>query len=714
MIKQWIIKLCSVLALCCLLQAASVPSNTTKTTEDVCDTKACKDASDLMVSKIDSSVAPCDNFYSFACGNFIKNTKIPDDKSLVDSFEAVRDILKDQLKTVITSPVEDSDIDATKAVKQLYSACLNQDLIEQRGLKPINDVMQRMGGWPAVVGDDWDESAWSWQKSILDCRANGYSNDFLLEFSVATNLADSSKKIIGLDQTDLGLAQPFLLKGVDNAVVSAYNSFQIDMAVLYGADRKRAEKEMKEALEFEIRLAKISLPTEKRRNATALWNLFSIKEFQQKYPFNDWLSFFNALLPPVSQVTEDEIINIYDVPFFDQVDEVFKTTPQRTIANYVMWRVAAASTNYLTEKLRERQLGYAKALIGQQAEIPRWKECIDTTTSNLEIAVAALYVRKYFKEESKAAALTMVNAIRDEFEDILKKVTWMDKKTCEAALVKANKMVTHIGYPDELMDAKKLSDYYKNVHVDSDKYFESHFSIAKFKKDLDYEKLRQAVNKTDWKTHSNVAVVGAAYSSIENSIRFPAGILQANFFNAERPKYMNFAAIGSIIGHEITHGFDDQGRQFDVDGNLRDWWGKSTAEAYLEKAKCIIDQYANFTDAETGLNLNGINTQGENIADNGGLKEAYLAYQKFVKANGKEKPLPSLNYTPNQLFWLSSAQVWCSVIRPEDLKKRILTGVHSPNQFRVLGTLHNLEEFSKDFSCPEGSNMNPIKKCQVW
>ena len=177
---------------------------------------------------------------------------------------------------------------------------------------------------------------------------------------------------------------------------------------------------------------------------------------------------------------------------------------------------------------------------------------------------------------------------------------------------------------------------------------------------------------------------------------------------------MNYAAIGSIIGHEITHGFDDQGRQFNEFGNLVDWWGKDIADAYLGKAQCIIDQYANFTEELTCLNLNGINTQGENIADNGGLKEAYLAYQKYIATNGPEEPLPGLNYNTNQLFWISSAQSWCAVFRPEEMKKRILTGVHSPNQFRVLGTLTNMKQFSDDFQCTTGTAMNPADKCEVW
>lgn len=411
---------------------------------------------------------------------------------------------------------------------------------------------------------------------------------------------------------------------------------------------------------------------------------------------------------------EEETIIVYDMPFFDQFEEVLNKTSKRAIANYIMWRVAADSTNYLTDKLRKRQLEYAGAIIGQQSEEPRWKECTDVVTSNFEIATAASYVRKFFNQDSKAVALEMVNTIKEEFEEILKNVSWMDSTTREAALLKVKGIVNHIGYPDELMDDAKLVEYYKKAKVDETKYLESILSLKILATDLEYGKLRETINKTDWRTHSKAAVVNAAYSAIENSIRFPAGILQGQFFSAVRPRYMNYGAIGSVIGHEITHGFDDQGRQFDLNGNLVDWFSSETNTAFIDKKACIIDQYANFKDPETELNLNGINTQGENIADNGGLKEAYFAYQNYVKKKGPEDGLPGLNYTTNQLFWISYAQTWCAVFRPEALKKRILTGVHSPNQYRVTGPLVNMEEFSKDFKCTEGSKMNPQKKCKVW
>jgi len=406
---------------------------------------------------------------------------------------------------------------------------------------------------------------------------------------------------------------------------------------------------------------------------------------------------------------------VVSVPsFFESLGRLLKETPQRTIANYMMWRIHAFSSFFLTEELRKRQLVYSTAVSGKQEQEPRWKECIDITSGSLSIAVGALYVRKYFRQDSKATALEMVNGIRKEFENILNEVNWMDDETRKSALNKLHSMSTHIGYPDEIMDNAKIEKYYENLSIDPENYLSSVLHMNVFGTDYAFNKLRKPVNKTDWVTHARPAIVNAFYSSIENSIQFPAGILQGQFFSADRPRYMNYGAIGFVIGHEITHGFDDQGRQFDLNGNLIDWWQASTKEHYLEKAKCIIEQYGNYTEPSTGLKLNGVNTQGENIADNGGIKESYLAYKRWVEENGPEARLPGLDYTPEQLFWVSAAQTWCSVYRPESMKMRITTGVHSPAQFRVLGPLSNMRDFASDFNCPEGSPMNPVKKCEVW
>lgn len=261
-----------------------------------------------------------------------------------------------------------------------------------------------------------------------------------------------------------------------------------------------------------------------------------------------------------------------------------------------------------------------------------------------------------------------------------------------------------------------MEEFYDGLVLSKASYLKNYLHLKIWISKYYAKEFRQPVDKKSWKTHGGAAIVNAFYNPAENSINFPAGILDGVFFQEDRPLYMNYGAIGFVVGHEITHGFDDQGSQKDGEGNLVDWWEPETKSRYLEKARCIIEQYGNYTvevEGET-LYVNGINSQGENIADNGGVKEALLAYNRLTERHGVEPILPGMNFSPRQLFWLSSARVWCNAKRPGALKKQVLTDPHSPAQFRVNGPLANLREFSQDWGCPVGSPMNPAKKCQVW
>ncbi|XP_058986488.1 neprilysin-2 isoform X2 [Musca domestica] len=687
---------------------------------DVCLSSECIHTASAVLGKMKTEIEPCDDFYRFACGTYIEETNIPDDKVAVNTFSIISDKLQEQLKDIVAEERPETDPKHFRLPNALYRACMNKTLIESMGAKPIKEVAARLGGWPVIVGDAWDQdNTWTWQETVKKFRRLGFSMDYIVDFSIGVDLKNSTKRIIDLDQSSIGLSREYLIKGFNETLVKAYYEYMVDMAVLFGADKDKATKELAESLQFEMDLANISWSNEKRRNSNDLYNLRTIKEVQEAYPYVEWVDYINALLPEGLKVDENEVINLSVPSFMEDLGKVLKRTPKRTIANYMMWRIHAFSVAFLSEEFRKRQLQYATALTGRQEQEARWKECVDISSGSddddtLAISVGSLYVRKYFKEDSKSNALEMVNNIRSVFDNILDEVTWMDDKTKAEAKNKLKHMTTHIGYPDEMLDDKKLAEYYDKLEIDADKYFESFLKMNVFGTDYSFNKLRLPVNKTDWIRHARPAVVNAFYSSIENSIQFPAGILQGHFFNAHRPKYMNYGAIGYVIGHEITHGFDDQGRQFDLEGNLVDWWEPDTQKSYLEKAKCIIEQYGNYTDKQTGLNLNGINTQGENIADNGGIKESYIAYKRWVEKNGEEPKLPGLNYSPEQMFWISAAQTWCAVYRKETLKMRITTGVHSPNEFRVLGSMSNMKDFSKDFQCPEGSPMNPVKKCEVW
>lgn len=681
---------------------------------DICLTPGCVHTASSILKSMDPAVEPCDDFYKFACGQFVKNTVIPDEKSTVNGFSIVTDKLQEQLRTVIEEPISEQDRKPFRLVKNLFRACMNKTHIESSGFTPLLDILRQLGGWPVLDGDNWDAGKFDWRQSVFNFRAMGYSVDYFMDFSVSTDAKNSSYRSINLDQASLGLSREYLTKGFSEKLVDAYYKYVVDIAVILGANRDRATKEIHESIEFEMKLANLSLPSEERRNVTKLYNAMTVHEMQNKFPSIPWLTYFNSILPENVQITSNEVIVVAVPSFIKGLEKLVAETPKRVLANYVMSRVAGASVNYLNDELRNRQLKFSTALSGKTEREARWKECIDIVSGGLSISVGSLYVRKFFKEEAKTKAMEMVEDIRKEFIHILMNVDWMDEKTKQKGLEKAKAMAVHIAYPDELLDDNKLEDFYDKLEVNPNLYLESILNVTKFGMNYSFGRLRTKVNKTEWITHGRPAIVNAFYSSIENSIQFPAGILQGSFFNSERPRYMNYGAIGFVIGHEITHGFDDQGRQFDKDGNLVEWWEPDTKKKYLQKAKCIIEQYGNYTEEETGMHLNGINTQGENIADNGGIKEAYYAYLRWTERNYVEPRLPGLNYSPRQMFWMSAAQTWCTKYRIQAMRQRITTGVHSLGQFRVLGPLSNMIEFSEDFNCPLGSPMNPVHKCQVW
>jgi len=685
---------------------------------DYCFTKGCIQTAADLLDKLDETADPCDDFYQFACGSFIEETVIPDDRTRTSMFSILGDKLDVQVRGLLEGEIKASDPKPFQMAKSVFQSCMDKETIEAAGLEPLKLILKKMGGWPLLEGPSWNEEGYKWYEMTYKFRENGYSVDYLVDFSVTTDLKNSSWRILDLDQPGLGMAREYLMKGLEDPDVQAYQEYMQDVALLLGADKDTVINDIKETIKFEIELAKISLPREERRDASKLYNPMQVFELTNLDPTTPWLEYINTILTTnIVQVSGDEII-IVDVPnYITNFSQLIQKTPKRVQANYLMWRAAAASMAYMNEAADKISLKFSKKLTGKSEEPPRWRKCVGAASGSLANAVGSLYVTKYFNEDSKTEALMMVSEIRRQFERLLDEVDWMDEETKRQARVKAQGMVEHIGYPSELLEMSKLEDLYAGLELSPNAYLGNALNMTVFGTNYAFSKLREKVNKTDWVRHGRPAVVNAFYSPLENSIQFPAGILQGIFFSSDRPKYMNYGAIGWVIGHEITHGFDDQGRQFDEEGNLVDWWHPETKKRYLKKAQCIISQYGNYTiKALDNMQLNGINTQGENIADNGGIKEAYRAYNSWVSRNGAEPRLPGLNYTPRQLFWVSAANVWCAKYRPKALKLRVLTGVHSPDQFRVQGPFSNMDDFSRDFNCPVGSNMNPPKenKCQVW
>lgn len=698
-----------------LIIALAVVSHQKSKSEEVCNTPGCVMSAAKITSNINANVDPCTDFYEFACGNFIRDTIIPDDKMEVSPFTQAGGTLEQQLRVLYSAPITADDIQPFVLLKTFYQSCINTSAIQINGLIPVRDLVQKLGGFPVIENMNWNDIAFNWQQSVYKLRRSGLNYNKFIKLDILPDMKNSSRLLLYIDQPELDVSKDNLLSGMEDEVVEAYSGLLVDLAVLWGADKSFAIYEVKNLIEFLQKVANVSQSDEERRDRASLYNPMTVNELQQKYPAIYWLEYLNnILILPESQVTSKTEVSVHSPRYIAAIDDILQRTSKRVLANYIIFDVIRSFELFVPDDIRNREQQYATIITGAQEREPRWSECVSKTTSRFDLASSSIYVRKHFDPESKKSAEIMVDDIKNEFIELLKQTDWMDSKTKQTAIEKAKAIKPHIGYADELLDDKKLSDHYASLTIVPGSSIDHIRNITIFDRDLEIEFLSRKFDPGDWRTRYAATEINAAYAGYENSIQIPAAILQNVFYSKDRLQALNYGGIGYFIGHEITHGFDDQGRKLNIQGNLEDWWAKDTNDAFLNKAKCIIEQYSNYTAPEIDIPLNGDLTQGENIADNGGIKEAYLAYNAWIKRNGPEQKLPGLNYTPKQLFWISVANCWCTKERIEYLALAIPTDEHSPARFRIIGPLSNFEDFSRDFNCPLGSKMNPQHKCRVW
>ena len=695
---------------------------------EVCLTPGCVKAAANILEIIDVTQDPCNDFYDFACGKFLKETVIPDYDTSTGTFDFLEEKLNERLRNLFESKGKVGEPEIFKSVRNLYSSCMDQDTIEKMAKDSLLKFVEELGGWPVLLGDSWNGENFDWQKLSVAAYRKGMLINPIISLEISPNAIDSTKRIVEIGQPSLDLDREFLIKGLKDEVVEAYYRYMVETAVYLGADKNTATDQLMASLLFELKLAELSLPNEQMRNHTALNNHMTLTEASKIYPGYDWVDYINNYLDN-DDVTVDanEVINVKMPMEIQKIGEYIKTVDKIVVANYMMWRYVETLMPYQDNEANQIFYKYKKAKTGVETVLSRWKACVQSTSGiehpdlyafegSLSNAVGSMYAKEYFPVESKKIAEEVVENLRNEFIIMLDELTWMDSQTKTNALKKVSQMSAHIAYPQEILDSRLINEFYKGLTLDCQSYMENILTLQKFVFEYKVKQLRKPIDKKSWKTHGGAALVNAYYSSNENSIQFPAGILDGIYFQSDQPSYMNYGSMGYLAGHEITHGFDNRGSQYDGDGNLVDWWEPATKEKFIEKANCFKEQYGNFTvevDGET-LNVNGLNTLGENIADNGGFKEAIRAYGRLVAKQGPEPQLPGLPYTPRQLFWISGASTYCTVYRPEFLKNVMLLDNHTPDRFRVNGPLRNFEEFAADWNCPRGSPMNPEHKCSVW
>lgn len=694
--------------------------------EEICLTKECAEVSARVITAIDYSVNPCDNFYDFACGQWMKTHVIPDDRSNLYTYGVVRENVKIIVKYLLEGDLE-QEVEAVQKTRQFYQSCMNETHIEHLNSTVITDELEKIGGWPVLglkPGGHWNKSAFDLVSELLALKVLGMPP--IIHMFVGIDEKDSGKRIIQIGEPGLGLStRDYFFNKQHENVRKAYVEYMTNVAILMGADPATAKTDMEKVFAFETLMANLTLSKTERRTRDNSYNKMTIEELQKLYPtptqghtkfsWHDFIQRTMEIADDNITIDRSELVVLEAPKYYQNIFDILQKQDIRTIKNYLSWYFVSQFVRRLPKRFVDEYEKYRKVQVGNTMKQSRWKICSRTTMYTFGMAIGRLFVREAFDEESKHKALDMIQDIREAFSERLSDLSWMDEETRTVAKDKALHIKEKIGYDDFILNDTALNEYYKDMKVKKNEYFGNMFRIMKVWSKNALKSLRDPYVKERQRWETPPSDVNAYYSPLLNLISFPAGMLQPPYYSKYQPRSMNYGSIGFLIGHEITHAFDDVGRKYDKAGNLRQWWSDKAIQRFKNTTTCIVDQYNKYVMPLAKINLDGEYTQGENIADNGGVQQSYKAYQNWRKrSKNKEPKLPGLNFTHDQLFFISFAQGWCGVVTKEFEVSMVHTDTHSPGRFRIIGSLQNMKEFSTVFKCPSGSYMNPVNKCNVW
>jgi len=681
--------LCSFLLLFVAVFSAAQTAPTSSSSSDVP-----KEIPSFDLSAIDKTIDPCVDFYQFACGNWMKNNPIPADKSAWARFNVLaehnRYILRGILEQAET-PGNHSAIE-TK-VGDYYAACMDETVVEKRGTEPLASPMSAI----AAI-----KTKRELIPQIAAMQRDGINA--LFSFGQMPDMHDSRQTIANVDQGGLTLPdRDYYIKDDAKSVETRQKYLQHvqKMFELMGDQPEVAAAEANTALAVETGLAKSSMDRTARRDPKTRDHMMGTAEVVALAPNFELTEYFAD-----SGVPKFTSLNVSNPDFFKEVNQQLSSVSLDDWKTYLRWRTLDTYAPILPKAFVDEDFQFNGVYMSGQKEIePRWKRCVRSTDQNLGMALGQLYVDKTFGPEGKERTLKMVQAIEAAMHQDIGQLTWMSDTTKQKAYEKLNAIVNNIGYPDKWRD-------YSTVVVKRDDYAGNVTRASTFEVQRELNKIGKPTDKKDW--GMTPPTVNAYYRSNMNDINFPAGILQPPFYGKTMDDAVNYGAIGVVIGHELTHGFDDQGRKFDADGNLKDWWTPEDAKAFEERASCTADEYSTFVavkDDKGAVKLNGRLTLGENTADNGGLKLAYLALINII-GNTPVKPIDG--YSPQQRFFVSYGQIWCENVTDQQARKWAIIDPHSPGRWRANGAVQNSAAFEEAFGCKAGQPMVRENACRVW
>jgi putative endopeptidase len=643
-------------------------------------------------SRMDTSADACADFFQYANGNWIKNTEIPPAYSRWGTFNILADNNYAMLKDVLENAAKTKSPDGsdTQLIGDFYASCMDEATIEKAGAKPLNTYFKQINKIKTTR---------DLQKQIAAFHSAGVP--VLFGFGAGADAKNSSLNIANASQGGLSLPnRDFYTKDDPKSVETRtkFVEYMTNMFKLLGDDANTAAENAKTVMTVQTELANASKSPVELRNPEARYNKKTLAQLSEMTPNFSWTDYMTVRgVPPVQEV------NIGQPAFFEEVNKMMTGVSIDQWKTYLRWMVLNSSANRLSKAFVDENFNfYSKYLQGTKEQQPRWRRCIGATDGAVGEALGKEYVKKAFTPEAQKRMSELIDNLFAAYRERLSQLDWMTAETREKALAKLNTYQRKIGFNQNPRG-------YVGLSVNRKSLFDNARSVAQFEISRNLKDVGQKVDKTRW--GMTPPTVNAYYNPSFNEIVFPAGILQPPFFNFQADDAINYGAIGAVIGHEISHGFDDQGSQYDADGNLKSWWTKEDRAAFEEKAMCVSNQFSSY-EIQKGLNINGKLTLGENIADLAGLTAAYAAYQKSLE--GKPRPANIDGFTPEQRFFLGYGQVWATKSTPEFERQQVLTDPHSNARYRVNGPLSNLPQFANAYGCKQGQPMVRPDMCKIW
>ncbi|XP_059472618.1 neprilysin-1-like [Neocloeon triangulifer] len=700
----------------------------------VCEQPACVLAAARMLQRMDLHADPCHDFYQFSCGNYLRSQEVPDDNFHRSMLQEMQEEVLAVIKKLIEQPSADDENEAIKKARKLYASCMDRNFrtshYKQYEDLPVFALLSagQLGMWPLLRKAPWDPKEFQLHRLLGELSV--YQVHTLLEMYVTPDEKNASQYMLQFYKGQPAIETAYYLNASNPDYVRYLRSYRRllrESVLLLTQGNQDSLKDAEDILQFESSFANVTENTKcapllangtEDPNADELGRM-TLFELQEAAPELEWpamlthtLNRLDVELPvPLSEL----IISFRCRGYLADLARLLETADSRTVANYLIWRFLFKFMPYLGNKFLQIWIEFRKDVPDANEDklyLSRWKQCANIVNEGLGLAVGNLYVRSPYFQAVDKKALKMIKYLKKAFRSVINEEDWLEEAKKKEVIEKLDSMGNKVGYPKHIEDPVALEAEYKELNLSDGNFLQNMLILKKHEVWKELRKLTRPVDKAkEWLIQP--LTVNAFHNPTTNEIIFPLGILRHPMFNLDYPMYLNFANIGVVIGHEITHGFDNHGKKYDKNGNMTNWFTEEMTARFRDRAICFAEQYSEFPLEMVGKNVDGNETLGDNICDNAGLKHSWLAYKEWVQDHEPEHGLPGIPFSVDEIFFINYGQIWCEVLNKEGFEQ-YTRDMHSPGRYRTMGVLQNNDDFARTFRCPVGSPMNPHHKCRLW